>query len=309
MADTADRARGRRAAALAAACAVGLVVAYVLLVRTGTGQRLDGTALEHRFAVTEGAVDRSEGLLEAIDARSVLGLSAALVLVALLRRRVALAVGTVAALAGAALSARALKDHVLTRTDLGGFGGVSYNTFPSGHATVGMALALALVLVAPRRLVGPAVGVAALVAPTIGVATVATGGHRPSDSVGAFLATTAWFAACAAAVVGLERIAARPRREPTPGEHTDGPAVAILAGAGAASAVLIVLLARSVLGPGRREGLGAGPYVAGALGIDVLGVALVVVFAAARHGWAPVRIGGAREAARRRGVPARARSR
>lgn len=266
--------RSVRLAGLAAVASLGLVVAYLWLVRTANGQRLDGTALEHRFAATAGATDRLDGLLEAIDARSVLLCSAALVLVALARRRVALAGATVVALGGSALAARALKDHLLSRDDLG-FGGVSYNTFPSGHATVGIALALALVLAVPRAYAWVGAFVGTVGASLVGVAVLTTGGHRPSDAMGAYLATLAWSAACAVPAAALER----GEREPSP-----LPSTQLAAGVGSGVLVVLVVVWRSVDGPARRGDLAAGPYVLGCLGMLAVAAVAVAAFAAAWHG-------------------------
>lgn len=269
-------------ACLALVGTVGLAAAYVLLVHTTTGQRLDGSALEHRFAVSRGSADRMEHLLDAISARSVLLADAVLVGLAALRRRLVRAVGAVVALGGAAVAARALKDDLLTRTDLGGFGGVAYNTFPSGHATVGVALGLALVMVTPARLAWLSAGVAAIAVPVVGTATVATGGHRPSDSVGAYLSALAWFSACAAMVVWFERSGA----PATASDRAAPPWRHLAAAVGAASVALVVLLVQSLAGDGRRGGASAGSYVLGVLGIDVVGVGVVLAFAAVLHGHA-----------------------
>ncbi len=273
--------RSRRLWWLAGAGAAGLLVSYAFLVRTRIGQRLDGAALEHRFAVTEAATQRAQRLLDALSVRSVVVCATVLVLVALARRRVALAVGVVVALGGSMAGSQVLKDHVLTRTDLGGFGGVAYNTFPSGHATVAVALAFGLVMVAPPRLAPAADAVAAIVGPSVGAAVLATGGHRPSDSIGAYLAGVVWFASCTAAVAWVER-----------GDHTatdDGEPKRwrwLVAAALVAFVVLLGALAWSLRGPGERGGVTAGPYVLGCLAIDIVGVGVVGAFAAARHGTA-----------------------
>jgi PAP2 superfamily len=279
MAGTAMGGRSRRLWRLAAAGAVGLVVAYLCLVRTRAGQRLDGTPLEHRFAVTDAAAERAQRLLDAISERSVVLCSAALVCVALACRRVALAVGVVVALGGSMAGSQVLKDHVLTRTDLGGFGGVAYNTFPSGHATVAMALALGLVMVAPARFGAAAVALAAVVGPTVGTAVLATGGHRPSDSVGAFLATVTWYAACAAVVTWFER-----RQRTATDAGPSAPRWSLAVASLGAFVVLVVVLAWSVSGPARRITVGAWPYVLGCLAIDVVGIGVVGAFAGIRLG-------------------------
>ena len=72
------------------------------------------------------------------------------------------------------------------------------NSYPSGHTTVGMSVAVAAMLVVPRRLLLPTALGAGLFGSAFGVAVVAAGWHRPSDAVGAFLVVIAVAAACAA---------------------------------------------------------------------------------------------------------------
>ena len=72
------------------------------------------------------------------------------------------------------------------------------NSYPSGHSTIGMAVAVAAMLVVPRRLLLPTAVGAGLFGSAFGVAVVAAGWHRPSDAVGAFLVVIAVAAACAA---------------------------------------------------------------------------------------------------------------
>ncbi len=72
------------------------------------------------------------------------------------------------------------------------------NSYPSGHTTVGMSVAVAAMLVVPRRLLLPTAVGAGIFGSAFGVAVVAAGWHRPSDAVGAFLVVLSVAAACAA---------------------------------------------------------------------------------------------------------------
>ena len=75
-------------------------------------------------------------------------------------------------------------------------------TFPSGHSTVAMSLALALVLVVPARLRVP-VGLAGIAyAVLVGAATLTGAWHRPSDVLGAYLVTLAWASGICVWLVG-----------------------------------------------------------------------------------------------------------
>jgi hypothetical protein len=71
-------------------------------------------------------------------------------------------------------------------------------SFPSGHTAVAMSLALAAVLVAPRRLRGVVAVAGGAYAVAIGEGVVITGWHRPSDVLASYLLCTAWAALAAA---------------------------------------------------------------------------------------------------------------
>jgi membrane-associated phospholipid phosphatase len=188
--------------ALATISVALLGTVYLLAVRTRWGQRLDATALHGRQALRPRAVHAAARLLTTIDVASVALLGGVIVLVALVRARPRLAVGAGFVILGAILTTELLKRVVLARPDLGVFDAAGGRpSFPSGHTTVAMSLAVAAILVAPSRVRG-LVGIAgAAYASAIGVATVATATHRPSDPIGAVLVVTAWGAAVAAVLV------------------------------------------------------------------------------------------------------------
>jgi membrane-associated phospholipid phosphatase len=185
-------------AALALVCALGLVVAYVVFVRTHTGQRIDEAALHGRLASAQARRAASD-LLTTISVGS---LALALVLLAgqaLLRRRVALAVVAVAVVVGAVLLTEVLKHLVLVRPELVA-SPLDRNSFPSGHTTTAFAVGIAAALAAPPRWRRAAAAGALLYGTAIGVATIAAGWHRPSDVAGALLVVTGWTAAVVLAV-------------------------------------------------------------------------------------------------------------
>jgi membrane-associated phospholipid phosphatase len=190
-------------AALAVACALGLVVAYVVFVRTHTGQRIDEAALHGRLASLH-ARQAADQLLTTISVGS---LALALVLLAgqaLLRRRVALAVVAVAVVLGAVTLTEVLKHLVLVRPELVATA-LDRNSFPSGHTTTAFAVGVAAALAAPPRWRRVVAAGALLYGTAIGIATIAAGWHRPSDVAGALLVTTGWAAAVVLAVALVDR--------------------------------------------------------------------------------------------------------
>ena len=73
--------------------------------------------------------------------------------------------------------------------------------FPSGHTTIGMATAVAFVLVVPYRARGPAAVAGAIYATAVAASTLEAGWHRTSDALGGIFLVggmAAW--ACAALV-------------------------------------------------------------------------------------------------------------
>ncbi|MCU1387089.1 MAG: phosphoesterase PA-phosphatase related protein [Ilumatobacteraceae bacterium] len=275
--DPLDHIVRRRRARLAAVSAFSVLVVgvvYVIAIRTHLGQRIDAVAFQRRSTVTAAMTRRTDRLLGTVSVASLAGFGTAIVLIALARRRIALAVATGVAMAGAVVTTEVLKKLVLTRPDLG-FGGVGYNTFPSGHATIGMTLSLGAVMVAPVSLRRPALLIAALTSTAFGTAVLSSGWHRPSDTIGAYFVSLAWFAAAAAAVASrdereAETIAARPDPKPTP--------LLLAAAAGGVLAILMFVLYKSVNATGLHTVVYAAPYVLACIGIDVAGVLVVGTF-------------------------------
>lgn len=78
-------------------------------------------------------------------------------------------------------------------------------SFPSGHSTAALVLALSTVLVMPARL-RPLVGaVGALFAAVIGCYLLILAWHMPSDVIGGYLVATLWCALAVAVLRGAER--------------------------------------------------------------------------------------------------------
>jgi membrane-associated phospholipid phosphatase len=182
--------------------AVLLAVVYVVAIRTGWGQRLDNAALDGRTsrAVVLHATSR---LLDTISVSSLALLGGAALAIAIGRRRIHLAITAGAMVLGANLTAQVLKHFVLGRPDLTGTNDpLPTPSFPSGHTTVAMSLAVAFVLVVPARLRPTTAICGAAYACLVGTGTVTAGWHRPSDVIGGFLVVALW---TGLAVAGLMR--------------------------------------------------------------------------------------------------------
>jgi membrane-associated phospholipid phosphatase len=199
--------------AAAGACAVGLGVVAVLALHSGAGQARD-VAILHGFT----GLDRprvSDGL--EVLGRSVDPLPYALgglacIAVAVSRGLPWRAATVAVVLVGTGATAQVLK-HALAEQRFAPwlrFDQIDAASFPSGHATAAMTLALCAIMVTPpawRALTallagGYAVGVA--------YATLALSWHYPSDVLAGFLLAGLWVSLAVAAVRRIEPAAAEP---------------------------------------------------------------------------------------------------
>ncbi|HET8601942.1 MAG TPA: phosphatase PAP2 family protein [Segeticoccus sp.] len=250
----------------AAALVVGGVVAVVVLVHvavgTARGQRWDEAA---RYAVS-GPPATVHTLVEAMSMVSIGTVGAVLLvcgLVALVQRRIALALTALALVAGANVTTQVLKYMVIHRPDLLGLG--IQNSLPSGHTTAVLSLAMAAVLVAPARLRGLVTLGAALAATLVGAGTVIARWHRPSDVLAATAVCAVWGGFALLVPLVWERLR-RPRL------HSGTHHVAALAGAGAVGALVVSW--------GVRPSRGSSDLLLAAASLGAIGVACVAVLGA-----------------------------
>ncbi|MET7878861.1 phosphatase PAP2 family protein [Micromonospora profundi] len=213
---------------LALVQAAAFLAVWRVAVHTGIGQWVDTVALTGNQIGQDridGPVDR---LLNAMSVVSLLAATAMIGFIALIRGRIALAVTATLLIAGANVSTQLLK-YGLARPDYGvdperaGVG----NSLPSGHTAVAASVAVALMLVLPRKVRAAGAFIGAAYAAAAGVATLSAGWHRPSDAVAAYLVVGVW-----AALAGLVLlITQREQAEVAPGDaHRVASAVLGVAG-------------------------------------------------------------------------------
>jgi membrane-associated phospholipid phosphatase len=187
---------GRRAPTALQGCVAGAIVAvagllvvYRVAVRTRRGQALELIASNGRLIQPPRLQGAAADLLQTISVGSLALVMMVLLGIALVRRQRMVAVTTAVMVLGAELTTEILKRKLLTRPPLLGNGP---NTYPSGHSTVALSVAMAVIFVqAPHhRTLAALVGVPYALA--IGTATVVAGWHRPSDVLGAWLVVGAW---------------------------------------------------------------------------------------------------------------------
>lgn len=151
------------------------------------------------------------------------------VVVALLRGQPRLAIAIAAILLGACVSTELLKPllaHPRAAGLLGGRTPVGAASWPSGHATAAMSLALTCVLAAPARLRPVVATLGATFAVAVSYSFLTLGWHYPSDVFGGFLVAATWTLAVVAALLSAEERRARPATSP-PSTTSSGAGVSL----------------------------------------------------------------------------------
>jgi membrane-associated phospholipid phosphatase len=196
-------------------------------------------------------------------------------LIALLRGRPRLALAALTILLGANVTTQLLKDLLAQSRPgylLGGSSPLPPTSWPSGHSTAAMSLALCCVLVAPSRLRPAIAALGATFAIAVGYSVLAAGMHYPSDILGGFLVAATWTLLTVAALRAAER------RRPTSARSRGrvslraalGPPGVVLLAAIVLVAIVIVFQPRGVVAYARaHEAL-----VAVAAGIAALSLGL-----------------------------------
>lgn len=170
--------------------AVAALVGFALvLVRTRTGSLYDHDA-EWALGGPPWLFYNIEAQLQQISVTTVAVIGAVLAGIASVRRRLGLAAGILVLIGGATVSTQILKNYVIR-----GLPENLPNSMPSGHATVGISLSLAALMVLPvawQRFVLP---VCAAIGFFFGAGTVIGHWHHPGDVLAALAVCLAWAAA------------------------------------------------------------------------------------------------------------------
>jgi membrane-associated phospholipid phosphatase len=149
--------------------------------------------------------------LRTIDVGSIAFAGGALALVSARRGRWWRAAVVVGSIAAALATTEVLKVALgpLDRTFAPQRGPKWEQSFPSGHATIAMSLALGAIVAAPRVLRAAIAVAGGVYAAGVGISLVALGWHYPSDVVGGYLVAATW---AAASLAFLRRRHERPER-------------------------------------------------------------------------------------------------
>jgi membrane-associated phospholipid phosphatase len=261
---------------VALACLFALAVTALLALGSSRVHERDAAMLHGFVALDRPRVHDAVVLLASLaDPAPYLLVGIALIGWALLRRLAWRAGAVALLLVVTGASTQAIK-HLLAQPRFEAWLGahqVGMASWPSGHSTAAMTLALCAVLVAPVAL-RPAVAVlGGAFAAGVGYAVLVLAWHFPSDVLGGFLMAGFW---TALAVAGLRVV--EPVRARAPGE----PALGLGLGAAALAALAAVVVAVAPRGSDVALYAAERPtLVLGALGIAALAGALAAGLARA----------------------------
>jgi membrane-associated phospholipid phosphatase len=129
----------------------------------------------------------------------------ALVAVAIARERPRVAVAVAAVMGLAPLTSETLKPLLAHPHIEVGLISIAPASWPSGHSTAALALALSATLVAPRHLRPLVASIGALFTVAVGCSLLILAWHMPSDVIGGYLVAAFWTALAVAALRAADR--------------------------------------------------------------------------------------------------------
>jgi membrane-associated phospholipid phosphatase len=262
----------------ALACFVGLIAAGVFALAVPAARERDAAMLHGFVGLDRPSVHRAISFMAHLgDTLPYACAGLVCIAVALARRRGWRALAVAGLLAVTGVTTQVLK-HVLAQPRLEHWlpEQVATNSWPSGHSTAAMTLALCAILVAPPALRAVTAMLGGAFAVGVGYAVLVLGWHYPSDVLGGFLVAGLW---ASLAVGVLHRVEApEPARRPV-----WEPLAGLVAGAGVVASVVLGVRADTVaLYTSERP-----TFAAGALIIALLALVLVTTVSAASTRGAP----------------------
>lgn len=217
--------RRARTALWGAAGCVALLIATWYAFHLNIGERLDRSVLLGFAGLHRPRVNSVAKFVDSLcDPGPFILLAAVVVIVALHRRRPRVAVMCALVLFFAPATAELLK-HLVPDSHLpiSRWAVVDWRSWPSGHVTSAMSLALCAAIVAPPRRRPRVAAVMGAFAVAVCYSVLELAWHFPSDVLGGLLLATAWTLVGLGALWWLAEV--RPARRPAP--DTDGTAVSV----------------------------------------------------------------------------------
>ncbi|KZX22115.1 phosphatase PAP2 family protein [Rathayibacter tanaceti] len=182
----------RRWITAAVLAVLGLGAVYGLAVLTPQGQGVENSGLRGADLIFGRATGVAAGALADVTPTSMIVGALLVAAIALIRRRPALAVASVASIVATAAVTQFLKNVVLDRpalidADSQYIGG----SFPSGHTAAAVSVVFALAIVVPGRARTVVLALGGAIVVLVGNLTMAASWHRVSDVLGADLVALA----------------------------------------------------------------------------------------------------------------------
>lgn len=270
----------RNALLAAFGCLIGLLVTGALAYLVPIAQARDGATLEgfrqlNRPRLTELLVH----VAHLADPRPYALIGLTLAVVAFLRRKPRVGVAIIFLLFLTGATTESLKQGLAQPrfSDWLGNGQIAAASWPSGHATASMTLALCAILAAPPVARPTVAAIGALFAISVSYSILALAWHFPSDVVGGFFVASMWTLIVVAVLAALPepRRASPPqtaRRRTGPWSTPQSAFGPMVIGSGTVAAVIAAGLARpeSASSFAREQPW----FVLGAVGIAALATAL-----------------------------------
>lgn len=262
----------------AGASAVLLLLTWVAAFHVGFAQHADQSVFLGFADLRRPRVDSLARLLARLCDPIPFVLFGALIMFAAFKRgRTRMLLATGAILVGANVTTQVLKPLLAQPRAhwlLGALGPVGSASWPSGHATAAMSLALSAGLAAPPRRRAGVAALGGLFAVAVSYSFLTLGWHYPSDVLGGFLVAAIWTQLAVAALLttggreGDEVGAGEGERLPLRAALT--PAAAVLGGAAVLAALVVLDRPHQVITYARAHAA----FMIGAAGIVALGMAL-----------------------------------
>lgn len=169
-------------------CVAGLATTWTLAELVPAVHLRDAAILYDFTKLSRPRIDApANDLLRLLDPLLYTIWALVLVFVALLRRRPQVALAIAVVLPAAPLAAEVLKPLLAHPHDIAGLRSVGPASWPSGHATAAMTLALCALIVAPRRLRPLVAALGSAFAVAVGCSLLVLAWHMPSDVLGGYL--------------------------------------------------------------------------------------------------------------------------
>jgi membrane-associated phospholipid phosphatase len=207
--------------AVAGLSLLGLALVWGIAEHVPAAQVRDALALHDFTLLSRPRLDGvGEVLLHLLDPLMFVVWGAVLVLVALARERPRVALAVAAVMGLAPLSAETLKPLLAHPHVTVGPVYVGPASWPSGHSTAALTLALCAVLVTPARLRRVTAVIGGLFVAAVGCWLLILAWHMPSDVLGGYLVASMWMALAVAALRAAERRWPTQPERCAPGSHS-----------------------------------------------------------------------------------------